>query len=124
MKTAKIVGCLALVLAACNVAAARGAGRGEHGSAMLAVYPRVATAGSGVRVVVRTPPAAENRRLRVSVESGTYSRSSEIDLEGTDAAETYWFDLRGLPAGEYTVEATVFGTSGARARAMQFLTRQ
>jgi hypothetical protein len=84
----------------------------------------MALAGSGVRILVRVPPDADNRRLRVTVDSGSFSRTSEIDLEGIRAAEAHWFDLRALPAGDYLVEAIVYCSTGPRSRVEGKFSRQ
>jgi len=81
-------------------------------------------AGSGVRILVRVPADAENRRLRVTIDSESFSRTSEIDLEGLRAAEAHWFDLPALPAGDYLVEAVVYGSTGERRRIQDRFSRQ
>lgn len=126
MHVRKVVCGLALVLAAAGTAAARDAGRQPHqtGAATVGVWPRIAFAGAGVRLMVRVPAAADNRRLRITVDSGTYMRTSEIDLGGDRAPEAHWFDLRDLPAGEYVVEAVVFGSTGPRTRVEDHFSRQ
>ena len=127
MHPVKIVGRLALVIAgalAMAASAASGADRHGRAPAALDVRPRMAFAGSGVRILVRVRAEAENRRLRVTIESDTFARTSEIDLEGLRAAEAHWFDLPALPAGDYLVEAIVYGSTGERSRLQDRFSRQ
>ena len=127
MQPVKIVGRFALVIAAVlpmAVSAASGAERHVRAAAALDVRPRMAFAGSDVRILVRVRAEAENRRLRVTIESDTFARTSEIDLEGLRAAEAHWFDLRALPAGDYLVEAIVYGSTGERSRVQDRFSRQ
>jgi hypothetical protein len=112
------VGCLALVLAAlvpAAASAAHGSERLDKTGAVLDVWPRKAFAGSGVRVFVRIPAEPENRRLSITIDSGAFARSSEIELSGDRAPQAYWFDLRALPPGQYVVEAIVYGSTRPRA---------
>jgi len=127
MHHVKIVGRLVLILASISSMAAivaSGAERQVQPAAALVVRPRMAFAGSGVRILVRVPADADNRRLRLTIDSGLFSRISEIDLEGLRAAEAHWFDLPALPAGDYTVEAIVYGSTGPRRRIEDRFTRQ
>lgn len=127
MHLVKIVGRLALGLAAVvpmAATAASGTERHVRAAAALDVRPRMAFAGSGVRILVRVPADADNRRLRVTIDSGSFARTSEIDLEGLRAPGTHWFDLPALPAGDYLVEAIVYGSTGPRSRVEDRFSRQ
>jgi len=127
MHLVKSVGRLALVLALVSPIVASGAERANQPTqpgAALDVRPRMAFAGSSVRILVRVPADAENRRLRLTIDSGDFTRSSEIDLEGQRAAEAHWFNLPALPAGDYVVEAIVYGSMGPRSRAQDRFSRQ
>jgi hypothetical protein len=122
-----MVGCVALLLTTVVPMSASAASRAERQGqrpAALNVRPRMAMAGSGVRILVRVPADAENRRLRVTIDSESFSRTSEIDLEGLRAAEAHWFDLPALPAGDYLVEAVVYGSTGERRRIQDRFSRQ
>jgi hypothetical protein len=73
-----------------------------------------------VRVVVSVEPDDENRALVVEADSGTFFRSSEFTLEGSEAARTHRIDWRQLPAGEYRVAAYLRRSSGKRTFASYF----
>lgn len=127
MQLVKIVGRLALLLAAVSTVAASVAGGAERRTqpvAALDIRPRMAFAGHDVRILVRVPPDADNRRLRVTIDSGSFSRTSEIDLEGVRAPGAHWFNLPALPAGEYLVEAVVYSSTGPRSRTEGTFSRQ
>ncbi len=93
----------------------------DGGPLRLQVSPRSARAGTFVQARVRVHPDVENRLLRVTVESSSYFRSSDVALDGADAAITHVVPLRALPAGSYAVVAIVYGTEGERARSLQRL---
>lgn len=87
----------------------------------LQISPKAAMAGTFVQARVRVHPDTHNRLLRISVESPNYFRSSDVTLNGADAAITHVVPLRALPAGSYLVIATVYGVEGERARSLQRL---
>jgi hypothetical protein len=87
----------------------------------LQVTPRAALAGTFVQALVRVHPHADNRLLRLTVESPSYFRSSDVTLNGADAAVSHFVPLRALPAGSYAVVAVVYGVDGERARSLQIL---
>ena len=60
-----------------------------------------------VRVHVTPDPA--NRALEVIAESSDYFRSSRMQLDGEDALKTIALEFRGLPPGDYLVEAQIPG---------------
>ena len=78
--------------------------------------PVFAIEGSPVRAMVRVVPNSDNRLLRIMVDSENYFRSSDVELNGDDAATTHYLALNSLPAGEYFFIAVVYGTHGERAR--------
>jgi hypothetical protein len=80
------------------------------------VSPAVAIEGSAVQATVRVVPNSDNRLLRIMVDSENYFRSSDVELNGDDAATTHYLALNSLPAGEYSFVAVVYGTHGERAR--------
>jgi hypothetical protein len=45
-------------------------------------------------------------------DSDVYYRSSQVQLEGKNAARTHQLLFRGLPPGEHRVRASVHGTNG------------
>jgi hypothetical protein len=55
---------------------------------------------------------AENRGLHVEATSDNYSSSSYRQLDGEFEARTHNFVLENLPAGYYTVTASVYGIGG------------
>jgi hypothetical protein len=87
----------------------------------LQISPKAALAGTYVLARIRVHPDIDNRLLRISVESPTYFRSSDVRLDGANAAITHVVPLRALPAGSYAVVAIVYGTKGERARSLQRL---
>jgi hypothetical protein len=85
----------------------------------LLVTPRFAMVGGSAQAVVRVSPAVENRRLRITVDSPDYFRSSDVTLDGADSARTHFVPLQSLTAGSYEVLAVVYGTQGERGRSEQ-----
>jgi hypothetical protein len=83
MMLTNLVGRLLLVGTILVPAMANGAERETNpGTASLDVRPKKAFAGSSVRILVRVPADADNRWLRLVVNSEEFSSSSEIELEG------------------------------------------
>lgn len=82
----------------------------------LRVTPLFALAGSPVQAMVRIPPNADNRLLRIMVDSENYFQSSDVELAGLEAAVTHYVPMKALPAGRYELLAVVYGTQGERAR--------
>ena len=127
MHPVHIVVRLALLLAAVSSMAAgvaSGVERQAQPGAALDIRPRLAFAGSDVRILVRVPPDPDNRRLRLTIDSGSFARTSEIDLEGLRAPGAHWFNLPALPAGDYLVEAVVYSSTGPRSRVEGTFSRQ
>jgi hypothetical protein len=71
------------------------------------VSPAQALAPSMLRVLVRIEPDVENRSLTVSVDSGDFYRSSEIQLDGDRAPKSFELQFPSLPEGEYDVVGVV-----------------
>jgi hypothetical protein len=71
--------------------------------------PAVMRAAGAVRAVVRIPRDADNRMLRVTFDSGSFYRSSEVPLEGANAPQTHAFTWHALPAGTYDVTIELVG---------------
>jgi hypothetical protein len=84
----------------------------------------MALAGSAGRVLVRIPRDAENRRLRVEVESRSLVAVGEVALDGLASQDAYWFNLPALPAGYYYVKAIVYGANGELTRADSQMSRK
>ena len=78
----------------------------------LRVTPNVSSAPSTVTVRAYVEPKADNRRLRIEAESGSFYRSSEVQLDGDKAPTLTEFRLKSLPKGQYTVSATLFDAMG------------
>jgi hypothetical protein len=85
----------------------------------LQVYPSYAQAPAVLRIQVVVEPAAENRELRIAVDSGAYYRGSTIELEGASAARAYSIEFRAVPEGTYEVRV-VLADDASRARATLF----
>ncbi len=66
-------------------------------------------------------PNDNNRRLNVVVDSDGYSTSSEIPLEGRNAARLNVIELRDVPSGLYEVRAVLEGSHGPIASSMQLV---
>lgn len=84
------------------------------------VWPqRIVSSGDDLRWIVRVERRAEHRSLTVAAfDDAGLVRSSSVQLDGADAPRTHWVDWKtGLPGGEYTVMAVVFGQTGELARA-------
>ncbi len=87
---------------------------GADAPVTLAVRPTIAFAGGDVRTTVRTPRDPRNRELRIIVEAPEYYASSDVQLDGADAAATHQFHWRELPGGAYRVEAILTRDDGER----------
>jgi hypothetical protein len=78
------------------------------------IRPVVLFAGRDVRATVRTPRDARNRELRIVVEGADFFASSDVQLDGADAATTHLFTWRELPGGAYRVDAILLRADGER----------
>jgi hypothetical protein len=76
--------------------------------------PVVRVTRGDARAVVTVPRHADNRVLRVSLESEDYSTVSEVPLEGEDAPVNHLFYWHDLPPGSYSVTVQVYGRIGLR----------
>lgn len=83
------------------------------------VTPTFAIEGSPVQAMVRVTPNAENRLLRITVDSESYFRSSDVQLDGDQAAITHYLPMHSLPTGEYAFLAVVYGPDRERARSYE-----
>ena len=78
----------------------------------LRMTPRFVSAPGYLRSLIRVAPNAENRLLRVEIDSAGYYRSSDIQLEGASAPTSHFMDWKNVPAGKYDLIVTVMGSSG------------
>ena len=81
----------------------------------LIVPRRIVPAPGYLRSVIRVTPSAENRALRVEIDSDDYFRSSEIQLDGASAPMSHFIDWKQMPPGMYAITATLIGSEGTRA---------
>jgi len=79
---------------------------------MLRVTPNVSSAPSTVVVKATVIKNADNRWLHIEAESGTFYRSSEVQLDGDKAPLVTEIRLNNLPGGEYTVMAVLRNNLG------------
>jgi hypothetical protein len=78
------------------------------------VTPLVRLTQGDARGVVSVPRHAENRMLRVILESDDYYSLSDRQLDGDDAPLSHSFYWRDLAPGSYRVTVYVYGTDGLR----------
>jgi hypothetical protein len=76
------------------------------------MMPRVAQAPATVQLLVHVPPQPENRRLRVTIDSIGYYRSSDLQLDGDRAAMVHSVRWLGVPSGEYDVVVQLIRSDG------------
>ena len=69
---------------------------------------------ASVQTLVRVSPHADNRLLRVLIDGEQFTRSSDTQLDGVDAAKHHFFMWQSLPPGTYSIVATVYGPLGVR----------
>ena len=98
------------VVLACLVAARPTLG--AETALSLRVTPRMAAAPATVSITVTVEPNERNRVLVIEDDSDVYYRSSQVQLEGKNAARTHQLIFRELPPGEHLVRASVHGTDG------------
>jgi hypothetical protein len=89
----------------------------DHDKVTVKVRPVVLFAGGEVRTTVRTPRDARNRALRIIVEGTDYYASSDVQLDGVDAATTHQFTWKDLPGGPYRVDAILVREDGEKTTA-------
>ncbi|HEV8396332.1 MAG TPA: hypothetical protein VGQ37_18755 [Vicinamibacterales bacterium] len=80
----------------------------------LRMTPRFVSAPGYLRSLIRVAPNADNRILRVEIDSDAYYRSSDIELDGASAPMSHFMDWKEVPAGKYDLIVTVMGPSGPR----------
>lgn len=85
------------------------------------VSPAVAMEPAELTIRTMVEPSDENRKLRVTLDSDTYASSSDIPLEGRNAARLSVIEIRDVPSGLYEVRAVVSGSTGPLAETMQLV---
>ena len=78
----------------------------------LRVTPNVSSAPSNVIVKATVAKDKANRWLTVEADSGTFFRSSAIQLDGDNAPTVTEVRLSNLPSGEYAVSAVLTNNLG------------
>ena len=92
---------VAIVTTSLLLAGTVGIDAGEKLTVM--VSPNVSSAPSTVVVRALIPKESGNRWLHIGADSGSFYRSSEIQLDGENAPLVTEVRLKNLPSGEYTV---------------------
>ena len=87
------------------------AGEGEVTVRLPAVMSH---ADSMVRAFIFIPRDADNRMLRVTLDSGEFYRSSDVPLEGDHAPQSHTLVWHKLPPGTYDVTVQLVGTMRIR----------
>lgn len=87
----------------------------------LSLSSHVTNEPGAVLVTVVVQPHRDNRALVVEGESGSFYRLSEVSLEGEGAPRVHRIHLQNLPAGDYTVTATLRASDTTRAKRQQEL---
>ncbi len=78
--------------------------------------------GQDIRAIVRVRPDVGNRLLTVALDAAEFYSSTERRLDGAEAARTFEFFFRTLPAGEYLLHVKVADASGRLRTAERHLT--
>lgn len=80
----------------------------------LRVRPKAAQSPATIRVTALIERHPDNRKITIEAESGAFFRSSSSSLDGADAPKSYTRVFASLPAGTYTVTATVERNDGTK----------
>lgn len=80
------------------------------------VTPAQSFAPAILRVRVRMVPSADNRWLEVVADSGSFYRSSLMQLDGDRAPQTMSVEFRGIPGGAYEIHG-ILSDGGGHERA-------
>jgi hypothetical protein len=99
------------------------AGQPASGGQRIALHVTPAVAMEPALLTVRATiePSDENRKLTVTVDSGDYSTSSDIPLEGRNASRLSVLELHDVPSGLYEITAIVSGANGPIASSVQMV---
>src|SRR5437879_4760724 len=101
------------IILCCLTACANTLNAGER--LTMKVSPAITVAPAIVRVEAIVERDDSNRALRITAESDTFYRSSEITLDGAHGPVVSVVDFSSLPTGTYEVTGILTGTSGRRA---------
>lgn len=93
---------------------AASAGQGATERLALRVTPNVSSAPSTVIINATVAKNSANRFLAIEADSGSFYRSSEIQLDGDRAPLVTQVFLKNLPSGEYTIAAELRDNMGGR----------
>ena len=85
------------------------------------VSPVVAMEPAALTIRATIEPSDDNRRLSVTLDSDSYSTSSDIPLEGRNSARLSVLELRDIPSGLYEVRAVLSGARGPIASTIQIV---
>jgi hypothetical protein len=83
------------------------------------IMPRVLFAGQDTHVTIRVTPNEDNRLLQIVLDGPAYYASTDVQLDGANAARTHDLWWHTLPAGHYVVSVNLERAS-ARAVMQQF----
>ena len=81
----------------------------------LVVSPSMAMAPAHVLVRARVERNSANRGLQIIADSGTFFRSSFVQLDGDQAPTVTEVRFKDLPGGQYQVSVVLMGAEGVRA---------
>ena len=101
-----------LVAGAVTLMLATGSAAAKDQPMLITVGPSISFEPGNIRITSRVEPSPANRLLVIEVESGSHYSSSEVPLEGEQAARSRSMFLKNLPAGEYEVVATLRTETG------------
>ena len=103
-----------LILAVATTVGLMFAGRETTATEKLSLHvtPNVSSAPSNVIVKATVTRDAGNRWLLVEADSGSFFRSSAIQLDGDKAPTVTEIRLSNLPSGEYSVSAVLSNSLG------------
>lgn len=86
---------------------------------LLRVTPIVSTAPSSLIVKATIAKDPANRWLAITADSGSFYRSSAIQLDGDKAPTVMVFRLSNLPSGEYGISAVLGNSLGEQTIVLQ-----
>jgi hypothetical protein len=101
-----------LAAGAVTLMLATGSAAAKDQPMLITVGPSISFEPGNIRITSRVEPSPANRLLVIAVESGSHYSSSEVPLEGEQAARSRSMFLKNLPAGEYEVVATLRTETG------------
>jgi hypothetical protein len=73
----------------------------------IAVRPKMAKPGTDLRVTVHIDRHPASRTLQLEIEALSFYARTDRQLDGKEAPVSHTFTWRNLPAGEYTIRATL-----------------